>query len=235
MTVQFLVEEFNPEGVDAAMEGVSLHPRQTIHIRVGETVYRFVRDRDGMSIGGFDFMPLPFAAIGDIETSTGDAATGTTIALDAAHLVEPTGDLTLQAYENIIDMNLRNAAMQIGLIMLDPATQQPIGLAADFVGLIDGTSFKRGTNGDGPVLVVDCLSFMSVAHRLTARVYSHEDQIELHPGDGGFRQLADTAARNGSYTWNGKDAGSGGSVSGGSYTGGGGGRNFDAGRYYDQR
>ena len=118
-------------------------------------------------------------------------------------------------------MNLRNAAMQIGLIMLDPMTAQPVGLAADFVGLIDGVDFKPGIEDNGPTLTAECLSFVSVAHRLTARVYSNEDQQDLHPNDGGFRQLADTFSRSGSYIWNGRDAGSGGSVSGGGGSGGG--------------
>ena len=230
MTIQFLVEEHNPEAVDAALLGPSIHPRYTFHIRVGTEIYRFVRDRVGLTVGGLDFMPLPYMEIGDIETSSGDAANSTTIVMDAAHLVQPTGDLTLQAYENVVDMNLRNAAMQIGLVMLDPNTQQPVGLAADFVGLIDGVAFRSGVGDKGPVLLADCLSFVTVAHRRTARVYSNEDQQALHPGDGGLKQLADTYSRNGSYIWNGKDAGNGGSVSGGG-GGGGGGRRTDYGNF----
>lgn len=222
MTVAFLVEEVTPEAVDVALTGPSLHPRQTIHIRVGGVVHRFIRDRVGLTVGGLDFLPLPYVEIGDIQSSSGDAATSVSVILDAAHLVEPTGDLTLEAYENVVDMNLRNAAVQIGLVMLDPETMQPVGLAADFVGLIDGVAFRMGVDADGPTLIADCLSFVSVAHRLTARVYSNEDQQALHVNDGGFVQLADTYARNGSYIWNGKESGSGGSTSGG---GGGGGRN----------
>ena len=45
MTVQFLVEEHNPEAVDEAMRGVSLHPRYTMHVRVGDVVHRFIKDR----------------------------------------------------------------------------------------------------------------------------------------------------------------------------------------------
>lgn len=220
MTIQFLVEEHNPEAVDEALRGPSLHPRYTLHVRVGTTVYRFVRDRVGLTVGPYSFLPLPYMEIGDIETSSGEAANSTTIILDAAHLVKPTSDQTLQAYENVVDMNLRNAAMQVGLTMLDPNTMQPVGLSADFVGLIDGVAFRTGVGDKGPVLLADCLSFVTVAHRRTARVYSNEDQQALHPGDGGFRQLADTYSRNGSYTWNGKDAGSGGTNVGG----GGGGR-----------
>jgi len=226
MTVQFLVEEHNPQGVDTAMLGASLHPRQTFHIRIGTTIYRFIRDRVGLTVGDYEFLPLPYMEIGSIENTNGDAANRTSVVLDAAHLIEPTSDETLQAYENVVDMNLRNAAMQIGLVMLDPMTMQPIGLAADFVGLIDGVDYKLGVGDSGPTLTADCLSFVSVAHRLTARVYSNEDQQDLHPGDGGFRQLADTYSRSGSYIWNGKDAGNGGSVSGGFGGGFGGGLNF---------
>ena len=153
--------------------------------------------------------------IGDIATDSGDAATTVDVVLDAAYLVEPSSDETLEAYENVVDMNLRNAAMQIGLVMLDPQTMQPVGLSAEFVGLISGVPFRAGVGNKGPQLAAECLSFVSVAHRLTARVYSNEDQQELHPLDGGFVQLADTYSRSGSYIWNGNDAGSGGSTSGG--------------------
>lgn len=220
MTVSFLVEQHNPEAVDAAMEGKSLHPRQTLHVRVDGEVYRFVKDRAGITVGPYEFLPLPYMEIGDIENANGEAANSTTVVLDAKHLVEPTADITLEAYENVVDMNLRNAAMQIGLIMLDPDTMAPLGLAADFVGLISGVPFRNGVGDKGPVILAECLSFVSVSHRLTARVYSDEDQRQLHASDGGLRQLADTVARSGSYIWNGKDAGGGGSVSGG----GGGGR-----------
>jgi len=226
VTVQFLVEEHNPAAVDEAMRGVSLHPRYTMHVRVAGVVHRFIKDRFALTVGPYHFLPLPYMEIGDIATSSGDAAANVDVVLDAAHLVEPTSDQTLEAYENVVDMNLRNAAMQIGLVMLDPQTMQPVGLAAEFVGLISGVPFRAGVGNKGPQLIAECLSFVSVARRLTARVYSNEDQQELHPLDGGFVQLADTYSRNGSYIWNGKDAGSGGSTSGGGGGGGGGRTDF---------
>lgn len=221
MTVQFLIEEHNPEAVDAAFEGSVLMPRVTFHVRVSGVTHRFIRDRVGLTVGSYDFLPLPYMEITDIETASGEAADSVTAILDAAHLVQPTGDLTLQAYENVVDMNLRNAAMQIGLVMLDPSTMAPLGLAADFVGLIDGVTFRTDVEDKGPVLLADCLSFVTVAHRRTARVYSNEDQQALHPGDGGFKQLADTYSRNASYIWNGKEAGSSGTTVGGGGGGGG--------------
>ena len=210
-----LFEEFNPAAVDAALETGPFHPRITVHIQHAGTVYRFVRDTDDRTVDGTTFAALPFLDVGDLESREGDVADRLDLTVDGAALTYPSGGSAVDDIAHLLSLDLRGAPIQIGLMMLDPLTLQPVGVRSDFVGIVEGLP----ADVDTLQVTLSVLSQETLAHTRTPEVYMDVSHRQLHPGDTAFRFVSDTVRRLGRAIWNGTDSGPGGARGNGVFPG----------------
>lgn len=201
-----LFEEWNPDAVDAALESGPYHPRMTLHVRVGDEIWRFIRDTQERVIDGNTYLRLQYMQAGAVENSEGDIADRVDITLDGRDLVFEDGEDAdaITAFSNVAAYSLRGAPSQIGLVMLDKGTMQPVGLKADFVGYFEGLELDMENGG---VLAGSILSQETWAHQRGAEVYMDVSHRQIHPGDTSFRHVSDTVRRQGNAIWNGRESG----------------------------
>lgn len=205
-------EDWLPDNVDAALEEGFFHPRMTIAVKIGETIHRFIKDLMGQVIDGNEYLPLPVIKAGNIESTDGQVSDTLILTLDGSDMREGVDEDIRTAFYNIVDLNLRGAAIQVGTCMLDKDTMAPIGLASDYNGIINAAPFEELDSG--PLLEFEIFSYLNIAKRQVARVYTDVDHQQLYTNDRCFQYLSDTVNREGSFMWNSKPSGSGGSVGG---------------------
>lgn len=201
-----LFEEWNPQAVDAALQTGPYHPRITLHIQTPAQTWRFIRDTQERVIDGNTYLRLQYLQASAIESSEGDIADRVDLTLDGRDLVFEDGvDAdAVTAFSAVLEESLRGAPTQIGLVMLDPETMEPVGLKADFVGYFEGAELDME---QGAVLTGSVLSQETWFHQRVPEVYMDVSHRQIHPGDTSFKHVSDVVRRQGNTIWNGRESG----------------------------
>lgn len=207
-----IYQAINAAAVEAALFEPVIETRVAVNIRPGTVTHRFVQDTIAHTLGGDTWEPVPWAVFENIELGGGTVPDIATIRLDGRRFYDPASDTPDTALQNIVLEDLRDRPIQIGLIVLDPETKDPIGLKPEFVGFVDNVKLAGGAASQ---VVLQCISLRAYATRRTARVYSDTDHKARFPGDGALNQLSDVVFRRAKYSWNSENAQGGGIPGGG--------------------
>ena len=219
-----LVERHNEAAAIAALSDPMISTRICVSVQPETEVFRFVKDTGDILVerpGDDDwlFHKVPYAEFAPINSGDGRSADTTTITMDGADIIATDGHTVDSVLQSILEFPLRDRPIQIGLLVLNIETQEPIGIIPQFIGFIDNVPFSREkTDKDANVkLEINCASFRAYAQRQFARTYSDTDHQARFPGDRACRWISDAVFRGGKYSWNSESAR--GSGSGGGYPG----------------
>ena len=164
--------------------------------------FRFVKDVAEINFNGWSFKPVPYAEFSPVSSGDGAAADVATITLDGTNIVSYDPSQSVDSVlQSILAFPLRDRPIQIGLLVLNVETLEPIGLIPQFVGFIDNVPLNRGKR-DGSTLEINIASFRAYAQRRIARTYSDTDHQVRFPGDRAARWISDAVFRGGKYSWN---------------------------------
>lgn len=215
-----LVERYNEAAAIAALDDPIISTRICVSIKPETEIFRFVKDTGLITmerVGDDDwlFNPVPYAEFAPISSGDGRSADTTAITMDGADIIAKDGYDVDSVLQSILAFPLRDRPIQIGLLVLNTETQEPIGVIPQFIGLVDNVPFTREkTDKMANVrLEINCVSFRAYAQRQFARTYSDTDHRARFPGDGACKWISDTVFRAGKYPWNtttGQGAGGGG-------------------------
>ena len=216
-----IVERFNEAGALAALDQPFISTRLCVSVQPETEILRFIKDSSEVTVNGLLFEPVPYAEFSPIFSGDGATADTTTITLDGRNMVvagDETPDTILQ---RVLARPLRDRPIQIGLIVLNTNTFEPIGLIPQFVGIIDNAPFSRRKDerSADARIEINLASFRVFAQRRIARTYSDTDHTLRFPGDRAARWISDTVFRLGRYAWNKEGAQSSGITSGGANPG----------------
>jgi len=195
-----IVEAINQEAAIAALMEPSISTRICFSIKPEDQIYRFVKDTIKMTLAGEIYHPVPYAEFSNIASGDGQAADTGTITLDGANIVSHTAQSVDQVLQSLLNFSLRDRPVQIGLIVLNVETMEPIGLIPQFVGFVDQAPFE--VTEQASKLDIHVASFRAYAQRRIARTYSDTDHQTRFPGDKSLRWISDAVFRGGKYAWN---------------------------------
>lgn len=219
-----LVERYNEAAAIIALSDPMISTRICVSVQPETEVFRFVKDASDILVerpGEDDwlFHKVPYAEFSAINSGDGRSADTTTITLDGADIIAGDGHSVDGVLQSILEFPLRDRPIQIGLLVLNIETQEPIGVVPQFIGFIDNVPFSREkTETEATVkLEINCASFRAYAQRQFARTYSDTDHQARFPGDRACRWISDAVFRGGKYAWNSESAR--GSGSGAGYPG----------------
>lgn len=196
-----LIEEWNSQAAYDALMEPAYDTRVCVSVKPDGAILRFVRDAGEITAGPYSFGPVPYARIGAITSGAGSVADTTQITLDGSAMTEagiPDPDSVLQS---ILNYTLRDRPIQIGLIVLNVDTKEPIGLIPKFVGFVDSSGLDRDKK-TGPKMVIELASYRGFARRRVQRTYSYTDHITRFAGDHALKWLSDAVFRGAQYPWN---------------------------------
>jgi hypothetical protein len=224
-----LVEKHNVDAALAALSGDFIDTRLCVSVQPEDEIFRFIVDNSELTINNWLFEPVPYAEFDAITSADGAVADTTTITLDGSHMEGGFDDDPDDILQRVLTYPLRDRPIQIGLLVINFETNEPIGLIPQFVGFIDNAPLmrERKPTSSNSKLLFNLVSFRAYAQRRVARLYSDTDHVSRFPLDRCARWISDVVFKLGKYSWNRDDA-----QGGGATTGGGGGatdnnRNFD--------
>lgn len=214
----FLVERFQEtEALDHLASGEPIEIRTTLSIRMpDDSIERFVADRAPLTIGSWDFAPVPMAEAATIVDAGPDVASNMRFRLapETAFDDPVTVDAALAS---VAATDLTNLAVCVGRAVFNDDTGALVGLEAYYPGFV--SKVIHAPTLEDRSLYLEIASFDAWAHNLPPRYYSDGEHQLRHSGDRSRKWLNDVVWRNGQSTWNGKP-GSGAPASGGSFGGG---------------
>lgn len=186
----------------ALAEGV-IETRLTVSVKPESTIYNFVKDAASLEVDGDTFDPVPYVEFSSISSGQGQSADTMDITLDGQNIISTDDAWTVdQVLQSILDNDLRDRPISVGLVVLNPDTHAVIGLIPQFIGFIDNVPLDR-PRGEPSKLTIKCSSYRAYAQRRVARVHSNSDhQARFGSSDEAAKWLSTVVFRGGKFPWN---------------------------------